>query len=107
MLLFFPPMLILLAQEFGRLLVVPCYFLKGFVGQSVFEQLEVVYANQTVAAAYFVLQETKGPPGVVAFEPKGYLTEFNRIGVEVHAVDTVFNDFAQTGAHLRGGRLIA
>ena len=51
-------------------------------------------ADEGVAVAEVVVEEGKGLGGGDGFEPEGELGEFDGDGVEVDAVEAVFDDFA-------------
>lgn len=83
-----------LARGGGDVLVVAGEGLEGFVGDAFVEFLLMDEADDGVAALDVVVEEAERFTGDVSLQPEGDLAEFHGEGIEVHAVDAVFDDVA-------------
>ncbi len=90
-------------EGLGGVFVVVGQGFEGFVGDAVVEFVGGDEAHNGVAALDVVVEEVEGFAGDVGLQPEGDFAEFDREGVEVHAVDAGADDIAEGEAE-GGGR---
>ena len=79
---------------------------ESFVGDALFQNLEVEDADERIPAADAVVEERQRLAGAVGFQPQRHAAELDRQRIFVHAVDAVGDDIADRLAHPLGGGFV-